>query len=119
MIIFNISRSGGNLNTSSDIRNFNRNINWDNVLDNNYSDGVQFSQAEGGEGREGSTPDRWTHSCGACTKHSQNQRNRNRIRRGLVKLIRLAKRNMDIPPANKDAILADLQAQLEPLQRSS
>ena len=50
------SRSGGNPNTSSDVRNFNRNINLDNVLDNNYSDGVQFSQAKGGEGREGSMP---------------------------------------------------------------
>ena len=107
MIIFNISRSGGNLNTSSDIRNFNRNINWDNVLDNNYFDGIQFSQAKGWEGREGLTPNRWTHLCGACSKHSQNRRNRNIIRRGLVKLIRLAARDMDIPPADKDAILAD------------
>ena len=49
------SRSGGNPNSSSDDRNFNCNINLDNVLANNYSDGVQSPHAKGGEGRDGLT----------------------------------------------------------------
>ena len=47
------SCSGGDPNTSSDVKNFNRNTNWDNVLDKNSFAGVQRSHNEGGGGREG------------------------------------------------------------------
>ena len=77
------SCSGGDPNTSSDVKNFNRNTNWDNVLDKNSFAGVQRSHNEGGGGREGVMLNSRGQFCVECSKHSRNRRNR--ICRGLLK----------------------------------
>ena len=113
------SRGGGNSNSSSDDRTFNCNIKLDNGMNNTSFGDVQRPRDGGGDGREGKMRNIEITSCGDCSKHSHNRRNKNRIRRGLLKSIQLVTANRKIPPASKEAILEGYRAQLELFQRCS